>query len=824
MSSDERSQRFLYPIKSNLDFVDEAAITQHLELVFSGVQWAEGKYVCLRGVGERDTPKEGQFRDDIFIQPHVENLASRAIEICRRWAQYHVAAFVVPCVLREPRGKSENVSFFSNILCDLDSGDTTKKLSWLYEAVGEPTMVVASGGTTDAGTPKRHVYYCLEDPTDQIAAIVKLRDMIARKVGADPTMGLGVDSNPFGRSHQPVRIAGTCHAKGGIAKPCYFEHRGPRIALARVIEGVERMTFAPWVDAEMASRSAAKIKQVAQGGVFSPQSGQLGGSELLNKDVYEGSEDPDRNRWTSFNRAAGYHIRRARQEECSLAEAESAVFDWVTARMFPAWPDHRVHSEFHALLARDSAVNGPMPSERPNIPLKGPEPLAVVLGVPEWQKPPPIPEPKSLMECWAAHRWAVEPRPSHQFLVDKLIIKGEPHLFVAEGGSGKTFQVIDLAMKVAAWVPGDDYAWCGQKIRQGGTVVLILCEESKTETHIRLLDIEGGKGMIHAAGDKLVVLPMTSLGGAFPLVARESKSGVTTSSPKWNQLIGELAKIPDLAMVAIDTFNSVAHGDENSANIIAEMMREAHRVCGELGASLIFNHHIRKGEAIKSLKELADSVRGSTAITSYFRVVMGMFHAEDYRRRMQAMNLRAEKLALWRFGIAKCNINGLMRGERTLLRNHAGLLGDVTAKDKFNMANMAEREAWLIFAIKRAAEAGHPYGTGGKNAKSGLFMRRSELPPILRKMGEYEFRLLTEDALQGEKITQCAIKGSKMKAYFDVTEGPLATDSFGGEVNAGAYAPGIEWDEWGYSTIEEAILMKRDIRTPFAIGPAVTVS
>jgi hypothetical protein len=39
-------------------------------------------------------------------------------------------------------------------------------------------------------------------------------------------LGRGVKSNPFGRSHQPVRIAGTIHGKGGTAKPCRFEWSG----------------------------------------------------------------------------------------------------------------------------------------------------------------------------------------------------------------------------------------------------------------------------------------------------------------------------------------------------------------------------------------------------------------------------------------------------------------------------------------------------------------------------------------------------------------------------------------------------------------------
>ena len=200
-----------------------------------------------------------------------------------------------------------------------------------------------------------------------------------------------------------------------------------------------------------------------------------------------------------------------------------------------------------------------------------------------------------------------------------LIIKGEPHLFIAEGGAGKTGLIADLALKVAAFPEsGENMDWCGQRLLHGGTAVLLLCEDSQTEMHRRFLEIDH-MGLIKRAGRRLIVIPLSAVGGAFPLVERDPKSGTPVSSSKWLSILDELKKIDDLVMVGIDTFNAVSHGDENNALAVAEMMREAGRVCGELKAALLITHHIRKpgNEPIRTLKDMKNSIdRKSTRLNS----------------------------------------------------------------------------------------------------------------------------------------------------------------------------------------------------------------
>lgn len=781
-----------YPITANLELVNEADINAYLGMLFDGVEFAPDQWVCARGIGEKGTPREGEFRDDTFIQPTIEDLPARILGCAQRWAQYHAAAFIVPCVLRAAKGSADNVALFTTILVDLDSGDTTAKLDHLREHLGEPTMTVLSGGMTDSGQDKLHVYYRLQQPSDDVRLIVTLRDMIAHKAGGDPQFGLGVESNPFGRAHQPVRIPGTCHAKHGIAKTCRISVYSERVAydLSLFQHWVEQMPVGPW--------SKPRIEAASQLGLFHPWSGdccQHDVGSALNHDVFEGGTDVTR--WSSFNQVAGHYLHMARRGDMTEDEARTATLGWVEAKMVPPWPKHRAETEFQAILNKELRGNGPMP--------KPPQPL--------------VQNEHLGLRVWSAHRWITEPKPEHTFLVEGLVVKGEPHLMVSEGGAGKSMMSLDLGMKIAAFQPGDDLEWCGQPIKNGGAVVLIYCEDSKTETHIRAIEVDGDRGLIKKAGDKLMVLPMVSVGGAFSLVERDGKAGSTKSSKRWNEMIGLMhdaqAHVGGVALVVVDTLNAVSHGDENSSVVIAELMREAHRVCAELGAALFILHHVRKSdEAPRSLEDLRNAIRGSTAIPSYFRICMGMFMATDYDRRMKAMGMPSVRGGIWRFGITKCNIHGLLRGEKTLWRSPIGLLHDVTNHDRYNHVNICEREAWLVLAVKLAARAGHPYSNQSKNASAGFYKRRNELPPLLKSVGAGEFASLVEESLQKSHVQACAVRGSKDKKYLDIPNGPLASDEAGAEISAGAYSPLPNWDLYEFSKEDGGIVAKSDSAKP----------
>jgi hypothetical protein len=743
------------------------SVSDHLGLLFR-TPFSAGEWVCLRGIGEKGTEREGVFAENILIQPALDcpnNLASVVYQHVLRWSTHGIGAFIVPGVLSEPEATSAHVIRFDTICCDIDSGNPWGAVNHIRAAGLEPSMVVASGGQTEQGNDKLHVYISTSRRLVTVPEAVSIRHDLAAKIGGDPQFGLGTDGNPFGRAHQPIRLAGSIHGKNGKMtlveiRECNEVAYNPD----HIIETVTQMQ-------PMVGQAFERKKGPAS------EKGQMDFRALnLTEEVHEGG-DGDTTRWSQFSRVAGMFISSVRRGEVTEQEALERTIGWMDSHMVPPWPMPRAIKEFNAILRKDLHAHGPFP-----------EPI----------KPIVSDDGQGLL-AWAAHRWSGGVPPQRKFLVDKLILAGKHQLLVAEGGAGKTFLMLDLALKVAATDVCGPQVWCGHAVKQGGTAVIITTEDDQEELHIRLSEIDQG-GTRFAVQDRLIILPLINSGGSFALVDKDPKTQESRASKKWLELMGHLRRIKDLRLVVVDTLNSVMHGEENSATVINEFVRVASQVCGELGSALIITHHVRKqgDEPIRNTEDMKSAVRGSSALPAAFRSVLGIWHASDYERRMTAMKLSPKRGMLWKMAVIKANNPEMLDSELTLLRQPSGLLTDTTKEDLFNSVNMGEREAWLMFAVRHAGECGHPYSIEGKNAKSGLYRRRNELPQVLRQTGAHEFDSLVSRLMMKEHLVACAARGTKDKKWLDIPTGTYATDSEGAELSSGAYLDIPDWDSFSY--------------------------
>lgn len=765
-----------YPLTDQLALVDEPAIRDYLETLFSRVFWKKHHFVCIRGIGEKGTEQEGKFRSDEWIQPGLsefpdEELTGHATRLANVWAQYHVATFIVPAVMKEARGTAQAVDLFTALMVDLDSGDTNAKAAWVDQHIGTPTMAIASGGTTEAGTAKLHLYWVLDEPEASIGAVVEARHQLALKAGGDLQFGRGTPDNPLGRAHQPIRIPGTVHAKHGNAHAsALLFASGPLYDFAILAETIRRAPSGPWAPPE-------QVKP-ANGMLFGPTMNHQPDVEAaLLEAVHEGGEGKD-SRWSKFNSVAGHHIAIARKGEIGLDEAKSRTYGWMLAQMVPPWPDAKFDREWHGLMQHDTRRNGPMPAPAP------------AHTVEELKAEPDKISAERRLENWAMHLWTQGEPPPRDFLVDGLVMAGMPHLLVAEGGAGKTFAALDLCIKLASREEDEDTEWLGQRMRGSGTAVMLTTEDDRDELWRRAhtLDPEGRR---FRAGKRLLVMPTLNAGGGFTMAER-TRDGRTVPSNAWAELLAQLEMIPDLRLVVIDTLNSTLHGEENSATIINEYVRMIHPVCGKLGAALVLTHHIRKQNnqaggqqrPIASLEDMFNAIRGSSALPAAFRAVLGLWHSHDFGKRMKAMGIEPKAKHLWRFGVLKANNPEMMAGMRFLLRNKTGMLDDVTTQAVDAVAGQdAQRAAWLTLAIGLAAEAGAPYLYATKDAPNGLYQRRTELHPCLvaagfgrTKLQALVEQLITEGVLISRVVRWTDQKGRKKDMpALDVATGPFAT-------------------------------------------------
>ena len=739
----------------------KAEIDSYLSVVFGGCP--DQGWVNIRGLGEKGTPQEGKFREDIFIdlatlggQP--EALVDEVARHVERWNQHGIGAFIVPAILSAPKGEAKNVHAFGSIVVDIDSGDIPAKLQLLESTMGQPTAVVFSGGTTEDGHQKRHAYWTLDNLCQDITGLIKLRHRVALGAGGDMMFGLGVASNPFGRAHQPVRIAGSTHNKNG--KKTKVKVQPMSMATYQVVDLIVAAEHLP-LPAEMSTLGE-------EPGEPAPRI-----PLVVDDKVHQGGEGPS-TRWATFSRVAGYYISLVRKGEYTMDQAKELARTWMELNMVPPWPPAQFQAEFAGLVNKDTAEKG--------------------------QIVPVVQDKGLVIKDWVVRKWDKGPLEPRRFLVSDLIMDGKHQLLVAEGGAGKTFLMLDLALKVATWKPGCNNTWLGHKVNSGGSVVYITTEDDQEELRRRLNDIDP-EGTRKSDQDKLHIIPLIEAGGSFPLVEKDPRTGSSCSSERWKDALKQMAAIPDLKLFMLDTLNSTLHGEENAAIIINEFVRELTKVRGATGEmpTILVSHHVRKqgDEPIRNGEDMLASIRGSSALPAAFRAVIGMWHCSDYNRRLAAMDLPVERGMLYKLAIVKKNNPEMLKGELTLHRQPCGLLADVTDQDRYSDINFSEHHAWLLAALREAARNGHPYSREGKNSKSGLYLRRTELPPIFSHTGPAEFTRLVDHLMMDGEIVATAAKGGRDKKWLDIPDGPIAGDNTGAEINSGAYTPPI-WRDWVY--------------------------
>lgn len=247
-------------------------------------------------------------------------------------------------------------------------------------------------------------------------------------------------------------------------------------------------------------------------------------------------------------------------------------------RCSPMWGDELEERVLHK--AKDAKTRSTRPRAEP-IPA---DLASLVLEMPP--APPDEPrigadgKPKQKGILWGA--WD-EDVPPPVYLVAGLIPVETVGMFVAMGSSLKTWTALDVARAVAKGEP-----WLGLFNTMQGRALVVDFESGAYELRRRIRLLEGD------------ATPLPTLGAwAYPEGVRIDDVAFWT----------ELAKIPDLKLVVIDSLAAGAPGgDENDANI-ALPLKMAARWTEVSGGVALFIHHSRKDES-----DDRKMVRGSTAI------------------------------------------------------------------------------------------------------------------------------------------------------------------------------------------------------------------
>ena len=310
---------------------DPEQIAVFLDVVFS---YCEG-WVPLRGFVDKGQGIDGRPHN-AWIEVD-STLLEKSVAFAGWAAREGTAFYVVPGTVAETgKAKAADVQQMQTVLVDLDAGDITAKVDHLIRHLGEPTLIVESGGRTPDGLDKLHVWWRLSEPAEgeDIALLCRLRGDIAVKVSGD---------THFRSAHQPIRLAGSVYHKGGFKRLVTIRRHSPRVE-------VHLRDFAELVD--------AMPPLAGVGSEPGPTSEKPSIREILTTAVREGGEDG----WTRFQGASaaiGHYVRMAHEGRMSRDDAWEAICQYNAAQLRPSWPLERLASEAQRLWQLHEERHGP---------------------------------------------------------------------------------------------------------------------------------------------------------------------------------------------------------------------------------------------------------------------------------------------------------------------------------------------------------------------------------------------------------------------------------------------------------------------------------
>lgn len=316
--------------------IDLEAINTYCEVMFG---YLDG-YVPLRLIGEKGTSNSKVTQE--FHPPTV--LADKIARIAPQAVARQEAVYVVPCTVAQPgRAKEEDIAATGVLVIDIDTGDTDAKRDHLIRYLGTPTMIVASGGITEEGNTKFHLYWRLSEAAEgaDLKLAVHLRSLMASKVGGDDS---------FDNVTQPIRVAGTIHGKHGVlASVRLLSHEQVEYHLADLAAAVEAMPPMATANAKHDYNNAKRQSRSAE--------------ELMTSFIREDGKDGE-TRYLTLSKIIGHWLRMVRRGRATLEEAWIAVQQQNAATIQPPWPEERLLREFKALLRLDCENHGPMPGQK----------------------------------------------------------------------------------------------------------------------------------------------------------------------------------------------------------------------------------------------------------------------------------------------------------------------------------------------------------------------------------------------------------------------------------------------------------------------------
>lgn len=342
-------------------------------------------------------------------------------------------------------------------------------------------------------------------------------------------------------------------------------------------------------------------------------------------------------------------------------------------------------------------------------------------------KPTVVDPPRLLISDWSFERYMGEPEPM-KWLIENVAEIGVAGLFCAQGGLGKSFMMLDLAINVASgsneWHEVAP-TFMGNKIKTFGKVVYLSAEDSQGTIHRRLKSITTPE-QYDRLKENLTLIPLPDAGGVFPIIKQDSAGLHITQA--YADLFEQLREIEGLVLVIIDPLQAMVHADITSDPTAGQFWwTEMAKLCAETQATVIVTHHMRK-EGAQTIRTAADAraaMRGSTALVDGARFAFAIWPAskEENGEYSTAMGVDPDRQLFLIGAVVKSNAPHDNR-LHVHMRNEAGVARVITERLEEALQSSQTLTQMQIAAICKEVdfrfEQGMPFNPNPNGQKGSL--------------------------------------------------------------------------------------------------------
>ena len=410
--------------------------------------------------------------------------------------------------------------------------------------------------------------------------------------------------------------------------------------------------------------------------------------------------------------------------------------------------------------------------------------------------------------------------PKERHLIENFMVHESSIALVADGGVGKTFVAIELALRAACGpiLNGKPNLFKNFPVKERCCVVMLTVEDNTGDIHRRICAIDPDESLRKSLGGECVILPVKDYIYEGLVLVEKDHEGNNAPSRGWKKIVDHIRDFrenernKDLPLlVIIDTYSATHHTEENSATGTNEWFRAA-GLLRNLGATLVVTHHIRKTDPkaeIKTPSDMKAAVRGSTAFINAMRTVYGIWEMPNAKAILEELG-KDERTRVYNMGILKNN-TGINWDDRsdprypepmiTLRRTESGNLvyDDEIHSMRISLSSNKEKllekqrevlRAAILFSVRWYAQHQWPLSKSNLTRDKELF-----LPETVNHLGyKNEIEPMVQRLISEGWLKQIKIKKTNGHVL-DVVNGPYSS---GLEAERISVTPSLSWEDYEY--------------------------